>query len=134
MHALNREGHVTTISGNNIYRRYPGDTWKVRLKLAGRIPAFETGTTDQCKATAQAVATRRAVQEQGAVFEPETVELMTDAYLATCQVLGLKANLDDGVTRLIALRIIGAAANGERDPAKLCEHGVHTSSRPVAKD
>ena len=67
---------------------------------------------------------RRTIQEQGVAFEPESVELMTDAYLAACQMLGLREHHDDGVTRLVALRIIKAAANGERDPDKLYEQGV----------
>jgi hypothetical protein len=77
-----------------VYRRRPSDSW------------------------------RRITQEQGVVFDPECIELMTDAYLAACQILGLKEHLDDGVTRLVALRIIKAAANGERDPDKLYEQGV----------
>ena len=81
---------------------------------------------------------RRAIRGQGVAFDPESVELMTDAYLAACQILGLKEHLDDGMTRLVALRIISAAANGERDPDKLYEHGVRnfsstsvTSSNPA---
>ena len=57
------------------------------------------------------------------VFDPETIELMTNAYLAACQALGLKER-DDGLTRLVANRIIDAAAKGERDPAKLYQHGI----------
>ena len=67
---------------------------------------------------------RRTIQEQGVAFEPESVELMTDAYLAACRMLGLREHHDDDVTRLVALRIINAAANGERDPDKLYEQGV----------
>jgi hypothetical protein len=33
---------------------------------------------------------RRTTQEQGVAFDPESVELMTDAYLAACQILGLR--------------------------------------------
>ena len=122
---------MATISGGNIHRRRPSDTWKVRPKMGERIHVFETGTADQREAKAQAVATRPAMQEQGVVFDPEAVELMAGAYLAACRTLGLKEHLDDGVRRLVALRIIGAAADGEREPAKLHERGVHNASRPV---
>ena len=64
---------------------------------------------------------RRTIREQGVAFDPESVELIADAYRAACQILGL---LDDGMRQLLALRIIDAAANGERDPDKLYEHGV----------
>ncbi len=115
---------MATISGSDIYRRRPSNTWKVRSEWGERIHVLETGTADQRKAKAQAVATRPAIQEQGAVFDPEAVALMAGAYLAACQTLSRKEHLDDGVRRLVALRIIGAAANGEREPAKLHEHGV----------
>jgi len=35
---------------------------------------------------------RHMIQEQGVVFDPETVELIADAYRAACQTLGLKLN------------------------------------------
>jgi hypothetical protein len=66
------------------------------------------------------------LEQQSTVFDPATIELMTDAYLEACRVLGL-AHRDDGVTRLVAKRIIDAARSGERDPRRLLERGLRDS-------
>jgi hypothetical protein len=57
----------------------------------------------------------RHLQQESIVFDPATVKLMTEAYLEACRILSLKPR-DDGVTRLVARRIINAAKSGERDP------------------
>ena len=67
------------------------------------------------------------LQQECAAFDPATVRLMTDAYLEACRVLGLSSR-DDGVTRLVAKRIITAAKSGERDPERLVRCGLHERS------
>ena len=63
------------------------------------------------------------LQEEGVVFDPDMIELMTRAYLDACRALKLSER-DDPVTRLVAKRIIDAAKDGERDPRRLFEHGL----------
>ena len=67
------------------------------------------------------------LQQESAAFDPATVRLMTDAYLEACRVLGLSSR-DDGVTRLVAKRIITAAKSGERDPERLVRCGLEERS------
>jgi len=56
-----------------------------------------------------------------------SVKLMTAADLEACRVLGLSSR-DDGVTRLVAKRIITAAKSGERDPERLVRCGLEERS------
>jgi hypothetical protein len=51
-------------------------------------------------------------------FEPEVVETMSDALVATCEVLGLKIG-DDPATRFVAEKVIELAQRGIRDPDML---------------
>ena len=53
-------------------------------------------------------------------FDPETLELMGRAFAMACQSLGL-AHTSDAATRMVAARIIEAAAAGERDVDRLHE-------------
>ena len=51
-------------------------------------------------------------------FDPETIETMSAAYVATCDALHLKVG-DDPATRLIAEKVINLAQRGIRDPIML---------------
>jgi hypothetical protein len=55
-------------------------------------------------------------------FEPETVRLMGDAFDAACK--KSFTILTPDTREAIAVRIIDAAAAGERDPARLLEAGL----------
>ena len=48
-------------------------------------------------------------------FEPEVIETMSAAYVATCDALRLKVG-DDPATRLVAEKVINLAQRGIRDP------------------
>jgi hypothetical protein len=67
------------------------------------------------------------LEQESATFDPPTVKLMTDAYLEACRLLRLTPR-DDGVTRLVAKRIIDAARSGERDPERLVRRGLQERS------
>jgi len=54
----------------------------------------------------------------GHVFDPDTVQTMSEALAGASRSLGL-ADRDDAVTRLVAMRIIELARNGERDAERL---------------
>jgi len=56
-------------------------------------------------------------------FDPETTHAMGVAFDEVRHILGLSDKLD-GATRLVAERIIDAAAAGERDPARLRDVAV----------
>ena len=51
---------------------------------------------------------------EGEVFDPELIEIMTQALSAACQSLGLRLHYD-AATRLLAMRIIDAGRAGVRD-------------------
>jgi hypothetical protein len=53
-------------------------------------------------------------------FDPETVRAMSLAFVNACQSLGL-TDRTDSMTKIVALQIIEAASDGERDPVKLYE-------------
>jgi hypothetical protein len=48
-------------------------------------------------------------------FEPDVIETMSAAYVATCDALRLKVG-DDPATRLVAEKVINLAQRGIRDP------------------
>ena len=52
-------------------------------------------------------------------FEPEVVETMSAAFVATCDALGLKIGDDDPATRFVAEKVIELAQRGIRDPDML---------------
>jgi len=51
-------------------------------------------------------------------FDPETIETMSAAYVATCDALHLKVG-DDPATRVVAEKVINLAQLGIRDPIML---------------
>ena len=55
-------------------------------------------------------------------FNDATLKTMTAAYDAAIAKLGLTSS--DPLTSNIAARIAALAAEGERDPAKLCERAI----------
>jgi hypothetical protein len=60
----------------------------------------------------------RLLGEGGGAFDPADVAKLTIAYGAVLQRLNL-ADRQDGITLMIAKRIIGLATQGERDPERL---------------
>jgi hypothetical protein len=54
----------------------------------------------------------------GQAFEPETIEIMSAAFVAACEALHLKVG-DDPQTRFVAEKVINLAQRGIRDPEKL---------------
>lgn len=54
----------------------------------------------------------------GHAFDPEAIRSMSEALTGACRALGL-VDRDDPATRLVAIKIIELARNGERDPARL---------------
>jgi hypothetical protein len=58
----------------------------------------------------------------GDAFDPEAIQSMAEALTGACRALGL-ADRDDPATRLVAIKIIELARQGERDP-KLLEAGA----------
>ena len=57
------------------------------------------------------------------VFDPETTHAMGLAFDEARKILGLSEKLDSA-TRLVADRIVDAAAAGERDPVRLRDAAV----------
>ena len=51
-------------------------------------------------------------------FEPDVIETMSAAYVATCDALRLKVG-DDPATRVVAEKVIELAQRGIRDPDML---------------
>ncbi len=54
----------------------------------------------------------------GQAFDPETISDMSAAFVAVCDVLGLKAQ-DDPATRLVAKKILEFTRRGVRNPNAL---------------
>jgi len=54
----------------------------------------------------------------GQAFDPEIVETMSAAFVATCDALHLKVS-DDPATRFVAEKVINLAQRGIRDPDAL---------------
>jgi hypothetical protein len=65
----------------------------------------------------QSLVTHRAREPRGA-FGPEDIAILSAAYHAVLSELDL-SDQEDAITLLIARRIIGLAAEGERDPDRL---------------
>jgi len=55
---------------------------------------------------------------QGQAFDPETVQAMANALVATCEALGL-SDRDDAMTQLVAEKIIELAKRGLKNPRAL---------------
>ena len=51
-------------------------------------------------------------------FEPEIINTMSAAFVATCEALHLKVG-DDPATRVVAEKVINLAQRGIRDPEEL---------------
>jgi hypothetical protein len=60
----------------------------------------------------------RCIRETGGAFGPEVIAIMSSAYHAVLSDLGL-LDQEDGITLLVARRIIDLATEGERDPERL---------------
>ena len=54
----------------------------------------------------------------GQVFDPETIDKMSEALQSVCDTLSMKV-VDDAATRLVARKIIELTQRGVRDPAAL---------------
>jgi hypothetical protein len=72
----------------------------------------------------------KAYLEEEQSFDPETLEAMGRAFAMACESLGL-ACTPDAMTRLVAARIIEAAAAGERNAEGL-HQAVLTWARSAA--
>ena len=59
-------------------------------------------------------------------FDRETVQAMQSAYDEVCELLGLSKQKDDGVTELVALKIIEIATAGEREAIRLREGALRS--------
>jgi hypothetical protein len=69
---------------------------------------------------------------QEAVFSPEEVSVITKAFDAALQSLGL-VNRSDPVAETVARKIIDLARMGERDPDRLCDQVLKTYGQPARK-
>ncbi len=69
----------------------------------------------------------RLLQNSG--FDPESVTIMTTAYEAARERLGL-VDRSDPLTELLARRIIDIARTGVRDPASLCDQVLQSIGKP----
>jgi hypothetical protein len=58
----------------------------------------------------------------GRAIDPNDLEMMRAAFNKICDRLGLECRREDPLTDLVVDGIIEAAATGERDPERLCEH------------
>jgi hypothetical protein len=54
----------------------------------------------------------------GPAFDPEAIQGMSEALTGACRALGL-VDRDDPATRLVAIKIIELARNGERNSERL---------------
>ena len=71
-------------------------------------------------------------RNEGAVFDPETINLMRSVLDAVWA--SLLAEQRASVSRtFLAVRILKAAAQGERDPARLRDHALLNVARPKLK-
>jgi hypothetical protein len=69
---------------------------------------------------------------QEAVFSPEEVSVITQAFEAALQGLGL-VNRSDPVAETVARKIIDLARMGERDPDRLCDQVLMTYGQSARK-
>jgi hypothetical protein len=60
---------------------------------------------------------------QNSGFDPETIKVMTTAYEAARERLGL-IERSDPLTQLVAKKVIEIAQTGVRDPGQLCDRVV----------
>jgi hypothetical protein len=67
----------------------------------------------------------------GQAFEPQTIQVMSEALTAACKALGLKEK-DDAANRLLATRIIDLARDGIHDPGLLKAAALAGLRRPSA--
>jgi hypothetical protein len=58
---------------------------------------------------------------QGSAFEPETIQVLIEAYEAAVLMVGTQPQI---VLETIAKQILDLAARGERDPKKLIDHAI----------
>jgi hypothetical protein len=62
---------------------------------------------------------------QNSGFDPETIKVMTTAYEAARDRLGL-TDRSDPLTQLLAKKVIEIAQTGVRDPNQLCDRVVES--------
>jgi hypothetical protein len=55
---------------------------------------------------------------RGQAFDPETIEVMSKAFVTTCEALGL-SDRNDAMTQLVAEKIIELAQYGYKNPTAL---------------
>jgi hypothetical protein len=65
---------------------------------------------------------------QHAVFDPETIEIMSTAYEGVCEALNL-ADRTNPLTYLVAKKIIELAQRGERDPDQMRQQALKAFGR-----
>jgi len=75
------------------------------------------------------LALQRPVQDEGGVFGPDEIAIMTTAFEQIIQDLRLTQR-DDPIAEMAAKLVIELVRNGERDPEKLRKHvvGLHRVS------
>ena len=66
-----------------------------------------------------------------AVFAPEDLTAMSEAFARACAELKLSASRD-ARAEMVARRIIRAALSGERDPGRLCELALEGDGNKAA--
>ena len=64
----------------------------------------------------------------GKAYDPETIEIMNDAFLGACAQLGL-ADLKDAACEIVAKRVI-ALMDGQRDPKAIRDAVVASFKEP----
>ena len=69
------------------------------------------------------LALQRLVQDEGGVFGPDEIAIMTTAFEQIIQDLRLTQR-DDPIAEMAAKLVIELVRNGERDPEKLRKHVV----------
>jgi hypothetical protein len=65
---------------------------------------------------------------QDGAFDPETIEIMSAAYLGACKALNL-VDRDDPITEVVAKRILALAQRGERNPDRMCAEALKVLGR-----
>jgi hypothetical protein len=60
---------------------------------------------------------------QNSPFGPDEIERMTTAYADALRVLGL-VDRTDGITEIVAKKVIEIAQTGERDPLRIRERAI----------
>ena len=62
-------------------------------------------------------------------FSPEEITVLNEVLTSACTKLGITER-DGSGAHAVAKALIEAAQQGERDPAKLCDHAVRHSGLP----